>query len=334
MYAYLNDISLNYPIGQTGDSFSLVSEVIDITNLLWDEYSIEYTKVPNDFKDKKIAGQYSIKEIIENYEDNDESEYNEFADLRFKLLGFLGNRVFSNIDEIDEEILKEYESKNAWVSVSTRDSESQLLTGAYLLSRPTISFRTDPYFEVDYLPCKYHIEYSKDNIKTKDDHLKNLFSVENVENHKQYLIEVKKAIKFPTQNWDATKNPIWNDKTKDLLEKMQFPQSLDGLKEKISELKEVGELVAELNGWKKDDKITKYNRSKDHIRLIFTTYSRPGVAYLSIDIKNPKGCFEHYDHRGHHLGEISFEDGKPIPRGGSDTGKDTKGKHNLKLKRN
>ena len=114
---------------------------------------------------------------------------------------------------------------------------------------------------------------------------------------------------------------------------MQFPQSLEGRKDKISELKEVGELVAELNGWIKDNNITKYNGSKNHIRLIFTTYSRPGEAYLSIDMKNPKGCFEHYDHRGQHLGEISFKDGKPIPRGGSDTGKDTKGKHNLKLKR-
>jgi hypothetical protein len=67
--------------------------------------------------------------------------------------------------------------------------------------------------------------------------------------------------------------------------------------------------------------------------LIFTTSPRAGEAYLSIDMKNPKGCFEHYDHRGQHLGEISFESGENIPRGDSETGQDKAGKHNIILKR-
>lgn len=327
MYAYLNDISLNYPIGSIGDSFSLVSEVIDVSNHIWDEYSIEYIKVPKDFKERKIAGQYSIIELIENYEDD------SLADLRIKLIDFLGNRVFTEIDEIEEEILKEIDSKQGWVTVSTKGEQSILLTGAYLLSMPTISFRSDPFFEVDNLPCELRIEYSDKKVSTKSVSVANLYSISNCEKHKMQLIEVKKTIQFGTQNWDATQNPIWNKKTEDLLKRMEFPQSIEGRKEKISELKEVGSLVAELNGWIKDNTITKYNRTKEHTRLIFTTFSRPGDAYLSIDMKNPKGCFEHYNHRGQHLGEISFLDGKPIPRGGSEKGQDTEGKHNLKLKR-
>lgn len=318
---------MSLPAGETKQAWPLLYDVMEISSRIREDYSIEHLKTPNDFKNIPIANSYSIVDLLSL--PDEEFDY----DNKGLIYDFLGNRTLSEIEEIEMELLKEIENKNAWVSVSTLDSESQLLTGAYLLSMPTISFRTDPFFEVDHLPCQYHMEYSQENFKTKDVHLKNLFSVENAENHKQYLIEVKKDIQFGTKNWDATIHPIWNAKTKALLEEMQFPQSLEGRKEKISELKEVGELVAELNGWIKDNNITKYNRSKDHIRLIFTTFSRPGDAYLSIDLKNPKGCFEHYDHRGQHLGEISFEDGKPIPRGDSDTGKDTKGKHNLKLKR-
>lgn len=326
MYAYLNDLSMHLPAGQTKATWSLLSEVIDISSRLKNDYAIELVKVPDNFKSTKIANSYSIDELLALAEE-------EF-DLSNKQLiyDFLANRTLSKLDEVEAEILKEINNKNAWIEVKYSTTYSQLLTGAYLLQMPAISFQTTNALQVDRLPCEYTIEYA-DKTKSKNVDVVNLYQAAQINNHHPFLVRIKSDIVFGKGKWNPYTKPIWNDKTKPLIAEMEFPQSIEGKKDKISELIEVGEKIALLNCWRFDNEITKINSNKGQIRMVFISESNLRNAYLSIDMKNPYGRFEHHDDRGRHLGEIDFATGTYIPRGNSKTGKDDKGHHDLKFKK-
>ena len=55
MYAYLNNISMSLPAGQSKPAWPLLNEVMEISSLIGEDYSIELIKTPNDFLDIKIA---------------------------------------------------------------------------------------------------------------------------------------------------------------------------------------------------------------------------------------------------------------------------------------
>lgn len=317
---------MDLPVGQTKPSWPLLSEVIDISSILKDDYSIEIVKVPDDFQSTKIANSHSIDELLAFTEE-------EF-DLSNKqvIYDFLANRTWSQLDEVEAEILKEIENKNTWVEVKYSTLYSQLLTGAYLLQMPAISFQTTNDFQVDQLPCEYSIEYA-DKTKSKKVSVVNLYQVGQIDNHRPFLVSIKSDIVFGKGKWNPYEQPIWNDKTGNVIAEMEFPQSVEGKKEKISELKEVGEKIALLNCWRFDNEITKINSNSGQIRMVYVSESKLKNAYLSVDMKNAYGRFEHHDDKGRHLGEIDFATGKYIPRGDSETGKDNKGYHDLKLKK-
>lgn len=326
MYAYLNNISMSLPVGQTKPAWPLLHDVMEISSKVREDYSIELLKTPNDFKNIPIANSHSIVDLL-NLPD-DELDY----DNKGLIYDFIGNRTLSEIEEIEIELLNEMESKNAWVEVKYNGVHSTFLTGSYLLDMPSVSFRTASHFEIDTLPCTYSVEYS-DKVNTKQVVVKNLYHVSQIANHQQYLIKIKSDIKFGKGNWNPYNNPIWNDKTIALITEMEFPQSVEGKKDKIAELKEVGRKIALLNCWRFDNEITKINSKKGQTRMVFVSESENKKAYLSIDMKNAYGRFEHHNDKGHHTGEISFETGEYIPRGTSKTGKDNSGHHDLKLKK-
>lgn len=326
MYAYLNNISMSLPAGQTKPAWPLLYDVMEISSKIREDYSIELLKTPNDFKNIPIANSHSIIDLLSL--PDEELDY----DNKGLIYDFLGNRTLSEIEEIEIELLKEMENKDAWVEVKYDGVYSTLLTGSYLLDLPSVSFRTVNNFEVDKLPCTYSIEYT-DRTKTKEVVVKNIYHTSQMKNHQQYLIKIKSDIKFGKGNWNPYQAPIWNDKTKVLIAEMEFPQSVAGKKDKIAELKEVGEKIALLNCWRFDNEITEINSNKGQIRMVFVSDSAYKKAYLSIDMKNAHGRFEHHNDKGKHTGEISFETGEYIPRGTSKTGKDNSGHHDLKLKK-
>lgn len=326
MYAYLNEISMLLPKNESQETWPLLYEVMEISSEIKNEYSIESIKVPNDFQSLKIANSHSIKELLSLPDE-------EFDNLNKQLIyDFLGNRTLSEIDEIELEIINEIDKHNTWIEVKYIESSSQLLTGAHLLKMPIISFQTSDDFKVDFLPCEYSVEYV-DKTQTRNIKVQNIYCVTQLSNHHASLIGIKRDVIFGKEKWNPYTNPIWNDKTKKLLEEMQFPQSVNNKKDKISELKEVGEKIAVLNSWRFDSKITSINSNSGQIRMVFISESAHKPAYISIDVKNAYGRFEHHDNRGRHLGEIDFETGNYIPRNNSLTGKDTTGNHDLKMNR-
>ena len=307
--------------------WSLLKEVILISSVFKEEYSIELLKVPNDFKKIKIGNLFSIDELILQEELEIENKQ--------LIYDFLANRTISNLDEIDEEIFEQLENKKAnWIELKYDNQESQLLLGSFLLILPTISFRTHNQFEVDDLSCEFSIEY-QDNTVNKVVTVKNFYDSSTLKdgNAAVFLIGIKKDIQFGRGEWNPISNPIWNKKTEDLIKEMGFPQSIDGKKDKIYELKDVGKKIAELNSWIFDSSVTKLNKNSGQLRMIFVSESQKKKSYLSIDMKNAYGRFEHHNAKGKHIGEIDFETGKYVPRNGSEKGQDTTGGHDIKIRK-
>jgi hypothetical protein len=317
---------MSLPVSQTQPAWPLLYDVMEISSKIREDYSIELLKTPNDFKNIPIANSHSIIDLLSLPDE-------EFDIMNKQLIyDFLGNRTLSEIEEIEIELLNEMENKNAWVEVKYKGIHSTFLTGSYLLDMPSVSFRTDNNFEVDKLPCTYSIEYS-DRTKTKEVEVKNIYHTSQIKKHEPFLIKIKSDIKFGKGNWNPYHKPIWNDKTKALITEMEFPQSVEGKKDKIAELKDVGQKIALLNCWRFDNEITEINSNKGQIRMVFVSESEHKKAYLSIDMKNAYGRFEHHNDKGHHTGEIKFETGEYVPRGTAKTGKDNSGHHDLKLKK-
>lgn len=84
-----------------------------------------------------------------------------------------------------------------------------------------------------------------------------------------------------------------------------------------------GTVVAMINGYKHDKRLSKINSTNDKLREIFYAGSGNGKIYLSIDVKSL--AFELCDYNGKHIGEFNF-DGKPSKV------IDTEGGHDLKIK--
>jgi len=326
MYAYLNNISISLPSGQTKPAWPLLFDVMEISSKIREDYSIELIKTPNDFKSIPIANSHSITDLL-NLSD-DELNYDD----KGLIYDFLANRTLSDIEEIEMALLEEIETRNTWIEVKYNGTHSTLLTGSFLLDMPSVSFRTIEDFEVDKLPCTKFIEYAN-KTNTKQVEVKNIYHVSQISNHQPYLIKIKSDILFGKGKWNPYDKPIWNDKTKALITEMEFPQSVEGKKDKKAELMEVGKKIAVLNCWRFDNEITKINSNSGQIRMVFVSDSKLKSAYLSIDMKNAYGRFEYHDDKGKHIGEISFETGEYVSRGTSKTGKDNSGHHDLKLKK-
>jgi len=325
MYAYLNELSLDYPEDSKTDAWPMLGELSEISNILKNKYDIEQIKVPKTVKEKKVGNDYSINELL--------ALPLEQVDLnkRQSLISFVANRLSFNHSEIDAEVVQELENKNAWAGVHYRAKECYLLTGAYLLARPVVSLATPTHCD-DPLDCVYKLEYDTKVIE-KNIQLVNIFNRANIAKNAAYLLGIKRSEQFKPQRWKPDEDPIWNKDTIRLLKELEFPQSVSGGKEKISELLEVGKLIAELNSWQYHQDLSKINSTNTRIREIFMSVGGSTTHYLSIDVKNPKGTFELLDRAGRHEGQISFETGKFIPREGDPKGRDDSGRHNIRMRR-
>ncbi len=95
--------------------------------------------------------------------------------------------------------------------------------------------------------------------------------------------------------------------------------------EKMAKIKEIGALVAKINGYRFNSDLSSHNQKKcKSARSIHQAGKKRDTIYLSVDFE--KGAFEVCDFDGIHLGEFGFN-GKRLQDA------DTTGKHNIFLQR-
>jgi hypothetical protein len=175
---------------------------------------------------------------------------------------------------------------------------------------PALSLPTQEIYTADYLECNFHLLSVSDRISTSEIKIENISNEASFATHREFLADWKQKILFSKTKWNPRDQPIWNDHTKTLLKECGFPLSVTGKVEKIPELTEIGTMVAELNAWQFDETVTKKNKNSGQLRKIFRSKNSSSNSYLSIDFESAYGRFELHDHKGKHLGEIKFEDGK------------------------
>ena len=85
-----------------------------------------------------------------------------------------------------------------------------------------------------------------------------------------------------------------------------------------------GRIVAEMNGWRYDQNISKLNQNPGQLRFIFSSdnFVDYATVYLSLDMEGPDLAFELCDKRGRHQGEYSW----------NGTHKEPKMKHDIRVK--
>ena len=312
MYVFINDLSINPPEITIQNNWPLIDSVIAISVKLKEEYLLENVRVPNNFMGMSIANSYSINDLLEHEVLG--------TDERISLLDFLEHLT----EEIDEEIKLELENAqtNKVFYAYLKGRSSDILTEAYIKDAPIISFATSPAFTVDSLHAELRILSESGNLRTNDFYLKNLYGLEGITSHIQFLVEWKKKIKFRNTIWDPSLKPIWNDSTSITLDNIKFPQSKVDPTIKEAELFQVGKIVAEMNGWVYDSKVTKLNKNSGQLRSIYRSANGKKRYYLSIDFEKINGAFELHRNDGKHLGEIDFRGShgplNPDPHGNND----------------
>jgi hypothetical protein len=310
MFAFLNNLSLSPDDYTALDNWEIIAELCNISSIFQD-YSIRKLRVIEGFFDAPIANSHSL------------SYYAMYGtqDRRQLILTLAGNRLEVTPSEINL-ALNEIEGDNV-IDVTLDNHSSKLLTEAYVMKCPTVSLPTKETCSGDFLNCNFHILDEKDYTLTNPIVIHNITNANSFNVHKEFLIEWKHKILFSKSKWNPRHKPIWNDMTKNLLDKCKFPLSPLGKRDKKVELLEIGTLVAELNAWQYDEAVTKKNKNSGQLRKIFKSKNCSSPSYLSIDFESAYGMFELHDDKGRHLGEIKFIDGEMNGEA------DTKGHHNI-----
>ena len=297
MYVFINDLSINPPGVNIQNNWPLLDSVMDISFKLKDEYLLEKVRVPKNFMETPIANSKSINQFMVS----DDIDY----ELKNLLYDFLTNRV----DEIDEEIKQELDKAqgNKVFYSYYNGLSSDMLTEAHVMKAPVLSFATSALFQTDHLQAELRILSEEGDETTKNIALNNIFNSQSITFHAPFLVNWKHKITFRITRWNPIANPIWNELTSDTLDNIDFPQSISKNIDKKAELRRVGTIVAEMNGWILDKEITDKNKNSGQLRCIFRSQNPDRKAYLSIDFEKTYGVFELHKHNGKHLGEIDFK---------------------------
>jgi len=306
----MNPVGVSIP-----KNWNLLKTVMDISYEIRDKYNIDKVRSPKNFMALPIANSLSINDWL----GESSIDWQE----RTLLFEFLGNRV----DEVDEEIserLNEAQGNKVYC-IYLNNSSSDILTEAHFMQSPVISFATSSNFQHAKLNAELNVLDNSGTITKQDVVLHNFHQMGSITFYQPFLVEWKKKIKFRDSEWIPEKKPIWNDTTSKTLKELNFPQSIS-VGEKQAEVLRVGSIVAEMNGWCFDERVTKLNKNEGQLRKIFRSENSKSTYYLSVDVEKTYGAYELLNHKGKHLGEISFNDDfrelKP----------DTDGYHDIKVK--
>lgn len=201
-------------------------------------------------------------------------------------------------DEIDEN--KIFSGNN------TFDACSTILGNAYYIDLPVVSLTFNSTFEQDILSG-----FWKDTHQTKFQKaiIKNLYDSAHI--NPLSLVSFNACKKM-----NPEEHPLWNQECiKKYLDSIghRGDRKSPSYNEKVAYLRRHGAIIAELNGWKYNPRLSCKNSNHYKIRDIF--YSKEFKHkdyYLCIDLEHEDFHFELCDHRGKHLGEIHHS-GKVTP---------------------
>lgn len=312
MFAFLNNLSISPNGIQIADNLSLLYGLItNLTEL--ENYRIRKVRVPVGFLHMPIANSHSLAHHI----------HNSSGDKLKLLLTFVGNRMEVAEPEIIEAL--DVAQQDLVIDVTLNGDSSQLLTEAHIMQCPSLSINTAAIYCQDILNCSLNTLTQGGSILSENIQISNIHNAQSITSHQAFLSDWKKKIVYAKTQWDPQSKPVWNDHTPIALQRVKFPMSVSGGKDKKAELIEVGTIVAELNGWQYDERVSKLNKNAGQMRHIFRSKSGVKDCYLSVDFEKPYGFFELHDYKGKHLGEIKFIDGSPSG------GADSQGHHNIKV---
>lgn len=195
-------------------------------------------------------------------------------------------------DEMDES--KIFSENNCFKTCST------FLGNAYHVDSPVISLTFDATFEQDILSGFWKETHQTKYQKVE---IKNLYDSTHI--NPLSLVSFKACKKM-----DPEKQPLWNQEwIKRYLHKIghQGDRKSPSYHEKVSYLRKHGAIIAELNGWKYNHRLSRKNSNSKKIRDVF--YSKEfkhNDTYLCIDLEHEDFHFELCNYKGKHLGEIHY----------------------------
>lgn len=127
----------------------------------------------------------------------------------------------------------------------------------------------------------------------------------------------------PLTNWQPTFHHLFPNTRKDINYAWEKDSSDGNRNDMIAATRSNGRKLAEANNWKRNNYISSLNSTPNTIRDIYEAGTGRNRMFLSIDVEK-YGCWEVYDSRGKHLGEVNFK--------GEQTKKaDNTGKHDIKI---
>lgn len=205
-------------------------------------------------------------------------------------------------------------------SVSQHDSG---ISYSFEKNLPVVSFDYDASYRCEKIKGYVRTENAKG--KGKRASVKNLFDVNMMDNNLLALQTFTECSSFAPKV-----RPMWNQVAMqryfELINHDEIVKQMITMNdaERIKTLRRYAPMVAMLNGWVEDSKLSRLNSGSHKPRMIFSSlYFASDNYYLSIDFEKPDFVFELIAPKGNHIKEIDWQ--------GNQTGK-KKVDHGIKLK--
>ena len=286
MDLYLNDWSFSCS-GKLNEQWKVISKFGHLVRDLKNK-GVDKIVFPADYKNKNI-GNIKWKEC-----------YNYTTELKDR--GFSKDQCNELVSLMDTYIKKPFENeiKEEIIFSDTKsfDRYSHFLGNAYTMDLPVVSFVFNTEFRTDTISgfLKNNGQLSKNKVEVK-----NLFDSSHIDIHS--LVSFKECKKM-----NPEKSPMWNQEhIQQYLKSIghQPNRKSSDSNEKRAYLIEHGSIIAELNGWKYHENLSKKNSKKGSTRVIFYSKEfRHKDTYLCIDLEHEDFHFELCDCIGCHLKEI------------------------------
>lgn len=276
MYIYFNDWSCAGQ-GSLRDRTTEINDFIELLRALAD------TRICTPVLDRKptkltLCG-FAVSECHQPTKDCKESDF------RSRILGIFN--YFTAAANLD----------NTHFFTKQGAEDSVLLGNAHLHGCPAVSFRFDPLYAADTVTgYKQGREASVANFYRADDIAAlapRLYSRTECGTHK--------ALEEPLWNTDATHKYMADREAGITAAILANPN------EKIRILLHHATIIANLNGWMYNEKVSKRNSNSGQIRHIFKADALIGTAYLSVDLEKSNVFFELHNKRGKHCGEYKWD---------------------------
>lgn len=293
MKLYLNDLSCTFPDKDINDNFGAIKKFFELIGFLNYHFSIDKIYISCRFSALMVCDTRLGDCRIQKIPDFDHRN----------LIWQLKNH-FNEDSDLDRQLVFNHNASK---------KDSILLGNAHEYDCPAISFTFCQDFAIP------EIEGTKNKKAAK---VRNLYD-KSQEFEFSHIVSSKDC-----KGIDPTENPLWNtEATKTYHNRIK--EDLEYIKKnpeiKIPVLEKYAHKIALLNGWEKDETLTKLNKTDKVYRRIYRAEKFGKTAYLSVDFEKVEIHYELHDKRGRHLGEYRYD-------GTLNNKPDGSGKHDIKVK--